>query len=127
MPVMPAFVSSSTNIHARPLTDRGIVESWNGALAWSYRRVVRIFVIFKVVSSCVSDGYSRFRNLIDLIPALAGKYTRVHAFHRCRIHSVPIGDTSNERLAQCLSKTNQLVSRCASPIIPSLKSGISRA
>ena len=56
MPVMPAFVSSSTNIHARPLAARVIVESWNGVLDWSYRRVVRIFVIFKWVGSSVADG-----------------------------------------------------------------------
>ena len=31
--VMPALGSSATNIHARPLTTRAIVESWNGALA----------------------------------------------------------------------------------------------
>ncbi len=46
MPVMPASVSSSTNIHARPSTAFGMVESWNGRLAVSKRRGLRILVIF---------------------------------------------------------------------------------
>lgn len=46
MPVMPAPVSSYTNIDARPSTAFGMVESWNGRLAVSNRRVLRILVIF---------------------------------------------------------------------------------
>jgi len=85
--VMPALGASATNIHARPLTTRAIVESWNDALAWSWRRVLRIFVIFKLVGSSESAVVQRQAHT-DRLPQLVVCLMRTAITGCCEIRIV---------------------------------------